>query len=107
MIELIGEGLDEKVSHKIALDDFFLNCIEMNVSKSEHNCINGEQSELILRYNKPFFLKYELEEPFALTFSFWKDGKDNMDNFMRVVVARKIGNDKFSYVASKLEAFYQ
>ena len=42
MIELIGEGLDEKVSHKIALDDFFLNCVEMNVSKSEHNCINGE-----------------------------------------------------------------
>ena len=58
-------------------------------------------------YNKPFFMKFELFEPFALTLSFWKDGSDSLDKFMRVVVARKAGNGRFTYVASKLEAFYQ
>ena len=43
MVDLIGEGLDEKVSHKVTLDDFFMNCVEMNVSKFESNCINSDE----------------------------------------------------------------
>ena len=52
-------------------------------------------------------MKYQLEEPFSLTFSIWKEGKDDLESFMRIVVAKKVGNGKYQYVASKLEAFYQ
>ena len=89
------------------MDDLCVDCSEMNVSKSEQNCINSDEAQLILRYNEPFFMKFELFEPFALTLSFWKDCSDSPDKFMRVLVGRKAGNGKFTYVASKLEAFYQ
>ena len=107
MVELVGQGMNEKVAHKLSLDDLCVNCCELNVSKSEQNCINSEENQLILNYNKPFFMKFELSEPYSLTLSFWKDSSDNLDRFMRVVVARKTGSGKFTYVASKLEAFYQ
>ena len=42
MIELVGDGIDDKASHKIGLDDLFVNFVEMNVSKAERNCTNGD-----------------------------------------------------------------
>jgi hypothetical protein len=89
------------------LGDLTENCVEMAVSKADPNYVNSEAKEFTLKYNEPYFIKFDLWEPYRLDFGFWYSGKGELDTFLRVVVARKIKENKYNYVASKLEAFYQ
>lgn len=42
-----------------------------------------------------------------MVLGFWRDRKDDEQEFMRVLVGRKMNLNKYNYVASKLEAYYE
>lgn len=102
LVELIGLGVDGRLSHKLSFDDMLSNCVEMAFSKADRNCINSQSMELTLTCHQPFFLRFDIWEPFSLVLGFWRDRKDDEQEFMRVLVGRKMNLNKYNYVASKL-----